>query len=70
MKIDRITVVASVTLPTVSFGNVKPSVEIGATLEDGDQLGDVHDALMRAANDFLARHVVSLVEVQNNARRD
>jgi hypothetical protein len=68
MIVDRIRVEAAMTLPTVHFGNVRPSVELGATLDPGEDVATAARALQDTANGLLAQHVHSLVQLQQELK--
>lgn len=68
MKIDRITVVAALTVPhpTTPFANARPSVEVSATLEPDEDPRLAFLQLRDWAND---RVVEMLRKLQDDAER-
>lgn len=68
MKVTELAVEASLTTPNpnMAYANVKPSVRVSATIEDGDDLLRCLDALMEVAHRAVLLQSQKLMEAQCN----
>lgn len=62
MRIDRITVKAAATVPTAMYANVRPEIELSATLAPEDDYQECMDALQHSAAKALLDYIASLQE--------
>ena len=71
MKLTRIVVGTGMTIPTGSFENVKPYIELEAQLEDGDDPEKVYKSLREKGKIFCLHHACDLGEnVMESIRED
>lgn len=67
MRILEIEVTASATIPTVPYGNVRPAVQLRATLAEGEDPAAAVDMLQRHADALMLKHAARLAELTKEA---